>query len=88
MTHQVEYLLIQDVTVGGNASWIELKRTEIGPADQSKNETLAGKMLYEITYYTDITADPGTASFNTLDIKYGDASHNSAEDLIKLPQEG
>src|SRR5271157_53430 len=32
LTNQVEYLLLQDVTVGGNASWIELKRTEISPA--------------------------------------------------------
>lgn len=86
LTNQVEYLLIQDVTVGGNASWIELKRTEIGPADQSKNETLAGKMIYEITYYTDITADPGTGMFNTIDINYENGDVKEAEDLINLPQ--
>jgi hypothetical protein len=85
LTNQVEYLLIADVTVGGNASWIELKRTEIGPADQSKNETLAGKMVYEITYYTDITADPGTAMFNTIDINYENKNGKEAEDLINLP---
>jgi len=81
LTNQVEYLLLQDMTAGGNVSWIELKRTEIGPADQSKNETLAGKMLYEITYYTDITADPGTASLYTLDVNY---DSDFAEDQINL----
>lgn len=70
LTGQIEYILLQDMGLSGNASFIELKRTEIGTDEEGNKDCLTGKLSYSITYFTPITADPGDDVFSHLSYRF------------------
>jgi len=80
LTDDIENALIQDLTLQGTVSNIQLKITEISQDEGSGSSIVAARMTYEVEYFTARTADDPTDDFETVEITGG------IRDSIELDQ--
>jgi hypothetical protein len=83
LTNQVESIFIQDETLQNLVHKTELVKTEIGYDEKSQSQMQAGKLSYQVIYFTDKTSE---AVDNLGNVKISYENFENLKDDVNMPQ--